>query len=79
MVTRICFVCLGNIVRSPLAENLFRYHAERAGAADRYVVDSAGTSPVTWMNSISLWLWIWRTLMTCIEWHAQLINRTRYN
>ncbi|MEA3439688.1 MAG: low molecular weight protein-tyrosine-phosphatase [Chloroflexota bacterium] len=44
MVTRICFVCLGNIVRSPLAENLFRHHAERTGAADRYVVDSAGTS-----------------------------------
>ncbi len=41
--TRICFVCLGNIVRSPLAEALFRRKAEERGLADRYEVDSAGT------------------------------------
>jgi protein-tyrosine phosphatase len=35
---------LGNIVRSPLAENLFRYTAEQLGIAGRYEVDSAGTS-----------------------------------
>jgi protein-tyrosine phosphatase len=40
---RICFVCLGNIVRSPLAENMFRHLAEQAGVADKYEVDSAGT------------------------------------
>ena len=40
---RILFVCLGNIVRSPLAENMFRHLAEQAGLADRYEVDSAGT------------------------------------
>lgn len=39
---RLCFVCLGNIIRSPLAENLFRHMAERAGAADKYEVSSAG-------------------------------------
>jgi protein-tyrosine phosphatase len=43
-VTRICFVCLGNIVRSPLAENLFIHLAEQSGVAHRYQVDSAGTS-----------------------------------
>ncbi len=42
--TRICFVCLGNIVRSPLAENMFRYLAKQAGVEDNYEVDSAGTS-----------------------------------
>lgn len=42
--TRILFVCLGNIVRSPLAENLFRQFAEQAGREDRYMLDSAGTS-----------------------------------
>lgn len=42
-ITRICFVCLGNIVRSPLAENLFLYLSELAGVAEKYVVDSAGT------------------------------------
>ena len=42
-VIRICFVCLGNIVRSPLGENMFKYLAQQAGVADRYEVDSAGT------------------------------------
>lgn len=40
----ILFVCLGNIVRSPLAENLFRHLAAEQGVDGRYVVDSAGTS-----------------------------------
>lgn len=42
--TRICFVCLGNIVRSPLAENMFRSLADQAEVGDHYEVDSAGTS-----------------------------------
>lgn len=42
--TRILFVCLGNIVRSPLGEALFRQHTEMAGLAEKYEVDSAGTS-----------------------------------
>lgn len=41
---QILFVCLGNIVRSPLAENLFRHLAAERGQDGRYVVDSAGTS-----------------------------------
>lgn len=41
---RICFVCLGNIIRSPLAENLFRHLAEEKGVSHKYIVDSAGTS-----------------------------------
>jgi len=40
----VLFVCLGNICRSPLAEGIFRDHVARAGWADRFVVDSAGTS-----------------------------------
>ena len=42
--TRVLFVCLGNIVRSPLAENMFRYLAEQEGLGDKYEADSAGTS-----------------------------------
>ena len=42
--TRVCFVCLGNIVRSPLGENMFRHLAEEAGVGAQYEVDSAGTS-----------------------------------
>lgn len=41
--TRILFVCLGNICRSPLAEGIFADVAAARGAAGRYVVDSAGT------------------------------------
>ncbi|MCH7587260.1 MAG: low molecular weight phosphotyrosine protein phosphatase [Chloroflexi bacterium] len=41
---RILFVCLGNIVRSPLAENLFRFHAGSIEQKNNFVVDSAGTA-----------------------------------
>ena len=34
---------MGNIIRSPLAENLFRHQAEEAGLDGKYEVDSAGT------------------------------------
>lgn len=44
-IKRICFVCLGNIVRSPLAANLFLYLADQAGAGHKYDADSAGTGP----------------------------------
>ena len=41
MSTRVLFVCLGNICRSPLAEAAFRAEAERLGLDVE--VDSAGT------------------------------------
>jgi protein-tyrosine phosphatase len=40
---RICFVCSGNICRSPIAEIVLRALAEREGLAADLVVDSAGT------------------------------------
>jgi protein-tyrosine phosphatase len=43
-VKKICFVCLGNIVRSPLAESLFKSYAEKLGVGHLYAVDSAGMS-----------------------------------
>lgn len=42
--TKILFVCTGNIIRSPLAEHMFRNLAERTGVASKYEVDSAGTT-----------------------------------
>lgn len=39
----ILFVCLGNIIRSPLAARLFEHAAQKGGLADKYEVDSAGT------------------------------------
>lgn len=43
-MTKILFVCLGNICRSPTAEGVFRRLVERAGLADQVVIDSAGTA-----------------------------------
>lgn len=42
--TRILFVCLGNICRSPMAEFIFKELAREAGLSDRFTVDSAATS-----------------------------------
>ncbi len=41
---RVLFVCLGNICRSPLAEAVFRHLVEERGWAERFEIDSAGTS-----------------------------------
>lgn len=39
----VLFVCMGNICRSPLAEGVFLRKADGRGAADRFLVESAGT------------------------------------
>jgi protein-tyrosine phosphatase len=39
----VCFVCLGNICRSPTAEGVMASLVADAGLADRILVDSAGT------------------------------------
>jgi protein-tyrosine phosphatase len=40
---RVCFVCTGNICRSPIAESVFRARLTEAGLAPLVEVDSAGT------------------------------------
>jgi len=42
-MTRILFVCMGNICRSPTAEAVFRALVAERGLEDRVEVDSAGT------------------------------------
>jgi protein-tyrosine phosphatase len=42
-VQKIIFVCLGNIIRSPLAEALFCRKVQQAGLADLFIIESAGT------------------------------------
>lgn len=42
--TRVLFVCLGNICRSPLAESIFQHLARERGVEAEFEVDSAGTS-----------------------------------
>ena len=41
---RICFVCLGNICRSPTAEGVFSHLVQGRGIAADFELDSAGTS-----------------------------------
>ena len=43
-MTRILFICLGNICRSPMAEFVMKDMVKRAGTADRFEIASAATS-----------------------------------
>ncbi|MHB9860365.1 low molecular weight protein-tyrosine-phosphatase [Streptomyces sp. YIM S03343] len=43
MTYRVCFVCTGNICRSPMAESVFRARVAEAGLDKVVEVDSAGT------------------------------------
>jgi protein-tyrosine phosphatase len=44
MGTRILFVCLGNICRSPSAENIMNHLVQQRQLGDQVVCDSAGTA-----------------------------------
>jgi len=41
---KICFVCLGNICRSPTAEGIFQHLVNKRGLQNYFEIDSAGTS-----------------------------------
>ncbi|MEX0648469.1 MAG: low molecular weight protein-tyrosine-phosphatase [Balneolaceae bacterium] len=41
---KICFVCLGNICRSPTAEGIFQHLVNERGLQSWFYVESAGTS-----------------------------------
>ena len=43
-MTKILFICLGNICRSPMAEFVMRDMVEKAGLSDRFWIESAATS-----------------------------------
>ena len=43
-MTRVLFVCHGNICRSPMAEFVFRAMVQKAGRAQAYEVQSAALS-----------------------------------
>lgn len=42
-MTKVLFICMGNICRSPTAEIVFRYQAKISGLEEIVLVDSAGT------------------------------------
>ncbi|MFA5669838.1 MAG: low molecular weight protein-tyrosine-phosphatase [Balneolaceae bacterium] len=41
---KLCFVCLGNICRSPTAEGVFIHKVKEAGLSSYFHIDSAGTA-----------------------------------
>lgn len=41
---KVCFVCLGNICRSPMAELIFADKVGKRGLSDRFEITSRGTS-----------------------------------
>ncbi len=43
-VTKIMFVCHGNICRSPMAEFVFKDIVNKAGVSDRFIIESSATS-----------------------------------
>lgn len=51
-MTRILFVCLGNICRSPMAEFVMRDLVEREGLGDRFEIASAATSNEEYGNPV---------------------------
>lgn len=42
--TKVLFVCLGNICRSPLAEAIFKHKLKERGLVSQFEADSCGTS-----------------------------------
>ena len=51
-MTKILFICLGNICRSPMAEAMFRHLAAEAGRSEEFEVASAAVSDEEWGNPI---------------------------
>lgn len=52
LMIRIMFVCHGNICRSPMAEYIFKYLAEKRNMRDRFSVSSSATSTEEIRNGI---------------------------
>ena len=61
-MTKILFVCHGNICRSPMAEFFYKDLVLKEGIADQFHIESAAT---TSEDSIIWSAWMARTCATC--------------
>ena len=52
IMIRVCFVCHGNICRSPMAEFIFKDMVSKQGLSDRFYIASAATSTEEIWNGI---------------------------
>ncbi len=51
--TKLLFVCLGNICRSPTGEGVMRHIVEREGVSDRFVIDITSLAARSrWFSSL---------------------------
>ncbi|KAJ1734313.1 Low molecular weight phosphotyrosine protein phosphatase [Coemansia biformis] len=70
--TKVLFVCLGNICRSPMAEAVFAHLVKTNGLYDRFVVDSAGTAAYHAGETPDK-----RTVQTCVSKGVPIKHRAR--
>ena len=79
--TKIMFVCLGNICRSPMAEYLFKYKLKKLGREKEFEIKSSATS--TWEIGNPVHFGTRRILsnlgINCSEKRSQLLKKDDYD
>ena len=78
--TRVLFVCLGNICRSPMAEMIFREMLRDNGLAEAVEAESAATSTEELGNPIypPAWAELRRRGVPCLPHAARVMQRADY-
>lgn len=69
---RICFVCLGNICRSPTAEGIFRHMVNERGLGRYFIIDSAGTAAYHIGNQANS-----KSRQVALENNVEILSRAR--
>ena len=80
-MTRVLFVCLGNICRSPMAEYMMKDIINKKGLNDRFYIESAGTSSEEEGNGVypSAKRKLMQYNISCEDKKARKINKNDYD